>query len=223
MAWNPLGLVCSHQLSHAADVWQLQFGWRLLHDKELNSHPHHSHSQAFHLATTAQLCWRHHPTLHEGISSRVAHRFLGVKNDWMQNKTNQFDFLGNHFHEPKFSSVWTFVQIWNKSLRMKMSWMKAVCEEFWKGNKISIKQKWSKWKWAFYHIKCDSFHKCNCFVCGILLLNTLYTVLNKNFFGKFLFHETKWSEQFEICYNCEPLHHRAGKRTEYFVCGILIW
>ena len=84
--------VCSYRLPHAADIWWRQFGCALMHNEELYNQPHHSHPQALHLSPFDQLLWRHLPSLQEGSLKRVAHRFLGMKNDCMQIKAKQFDF-----------------------------------------------------------------------------------------------------------------------------------
>ena len=86
----------------------------ILQDEELSDQRHYSHPQAFHFATSDQPSWRHHQSLHQGSLPRVAHRFLGMKNDWMQIKTKQIDFCETHFQETYFSCVGTFVQLKNK-------------------------------------------------------------------------------------------------------------
>ena len=109
-----MDVVCSHQFPQTADIWRHQFGWTMIQDKEeLEHNPHQLHPQVFHLATTNQLFWRHHPSLHEGSFLRVISWFLATKNDWMQIKTNHFDFCKTYFHERYFICVWRFVQMEN--------------------------------------------------------------------------------------------------------------
>ena len=132
--------VCSHSLPQAADVWWHQFRWTLMQDEELSNLPYHSHPQAFHLSTIDQLLWRHHPSLHQGSFQRVAHRFLGMKNDCMQIKTKQLDFYKTYFHETYLKNC--IVQIKNKLFTLEIGWTKTILQKFWKGNKFVINQKW---------------------------------------------------------------------------------
>ena len=150
----------------------------LLHNEEL-SKSHYSHPQAFHLATSDQPLWSHQPLLRQRSFQRVAHRFLGMRNDWMQIKTKPFDFSKTHFHETYFDCVWNFVQMENKLFWLEMSWPNTILQEFWNGNVVLIKQKWSALKWAVFKVNCEPFHKCEFFVSTILLLSMLNSKMKK--------------------------------------------
>ena len=65
------------------------------------------------------------------------------------------------------------LQMENKSLWLKINWTNIILQEFWHQNIILIKRKWTEQKSAFWEINCEPFHKCECFVSGILLLSTL--------------------------------------------------
>ena len=137
-----------------------------------------------------------------------------MKNDWMQIKTKQFDFT-------KLISTILILIVFELFCNWKTNlfvW-KWVEQRQWKYYFHQFKMKYTKW--AVCDIDREPFHKCECFVFGILLLNMLNSNMKKwkihNFkqknWGMFVFNETERSEQFvmwTVCYNREQLHTRGG-------------
>ena len=84
--------------------------------------------------------WHHHASLHQGSFERVAHGFLGMKNDCMQIKAKQFDYNKIYFCETYFRNY--IVQMKNELFTLEISWTKITLQKICKGNRILMKQKW---------------------------------------------------------------------------------
>ena len=81
----------------------------------------------------------------------------------------------------KFCFLWSNKkhEMENKSFWLEINWRNTILHKFWHGNRILIKQIWTNRRWAFCEINRELFHKCECFVSGILSENALISNVKK--------------------------------------------